>query len=233
MAQARRAQRHESTREEIKQVARQQIAAQGAAALSLRAIARAMGMTAPALYRYFASRDDLVTALIVDAYTALGDAMAAARAAEGAGAHARRVLAMGMAYRAWAIAHPQDYALIFGTPIPGYEAPAAVTMPAAKRSMDLFVETLAEAWAAGALAPTPPYAAPPADVRALLARWRDSYGYTAPTPVLHLALVGWSRMHGLVLLEIFDHLAPFWGDPAHLFRSELGVLLAQGGLEGG
>jgi AcrR family transcriptional regulator len=105
-----------ATTSEIKQIARQQMAQKGAAALSLRAIAREMGMTSPALYRYFASRDDLVTALIVDAYNSLADALEAARHGCPPTDHKQRLLEMGLAYRNWAISHAQDYTLIFGTP---------------------------------------------------------------------------------------------------------------------
>src|SRR4030095_17139404 len=134
----------QATVEEIKAVARAQMAAEGTAGVSLRAIAREMGMTAPALYRYFGSRDDLVTALVTDAYDALADAMEAAVAAVPAGRHADRVRAAFGAFRAWGIEHPTEFALIFGSPIPGYVAPEA-TRPAGRRSPDLLGRVLAPA----------------------------------------------------------------------------------------
>src|SRR3954447_4382441 len=108
---------------EIKDVARRQLAIDGSAGLSLRAVAREVGMVSSAVYRYFPSRDDLLTALIIDAYTSLG---AAARTAERAVARADRMgrwLAIAGAVRAWAIASPHEHGLIFGTPVPGYRAP--------------------------------------------------------------------------------------------------------------
>src|SRR5262245_45041432 len=114
---------------EIKAIARQQMAEQGQAALSLGAIARAMGMTTPALYRYFESRDALITALIIDAYEALAIALEQADSATRSDDYATRFRAMARAYRDWAVAHPHEYALIYGTPIPGYHAPRERTVP--------------------------------------------------------------------------------------------------------
>jgi AcrR family transcriptional regulator len=120
----------QDTREEIKAFARQQMAAEGTAALSLRAIARDMEMTAPALYRYFPSREDLITALIVDAFNALADALEAADAAPTQQDYGSRLRAVLMAYRGWALEHPTDFQLIYGNPIPGYSAPRELTVPA-------------------------------------------------------------------------------------------------------
>jgi AcrR family transcriptional regulator len=105
--------------EQIKAVARQHLAEHGAAALSLRAVTRDVGMVSSAVYRYFASRDELLTALIVDAYDAVG------RAAEEADAACRRDdvegrwLALASAVRTWATANPHEYALVYGSPVPG------------------------------------------------------------------------------------------------------------------
>jgi len=220
----------EATREEIMTVARQQMVDHGAAALSLRSIARQMGLTAPALYRYFPSRDDLVTALIVAAYHSLADAMEAARDARPVEDYAGCVRAMILTYRDWALAHPQDYALIFGTPIPGYHAPAEITMPAAKRSMDAMVDALMAAKRAGRLDPVPVYSRSAAGLQAQLKGWKDNYDYTASTQVMRLALVGWSRLHGLVMLELFNQVQPFFGDMAELYRAEADAILKHIGL---
>src|SRR4051794_29689355 len=105
--------------EEIKQVARRHLATDGAN-LSLRAVARDLGMASSAVYRYFASRDELLTALIIDAYDALG---AAAEAAPAEGPFVQRWLAVCHAVREWALANPHEWALIYGSPVPGYQAP--------------------------------------------------------------------------------------------------------------
>src|SRR3954453_10754638 len=118
--------------EEIKTAARQQLATVGAEALSLRAVSRELGMVSSALYRYFASRDDLLTALIIDAYDSLGESAEHAHAAVAQAGPTERWVAVCEAARGWALAHPHEYALIYGSPIPGYTAPQA-TVPAASR----------------------------------------------------------------------------------------------------
>ncbi len=115
--------------EEIKAVARRHLAESGAAALSLRAVARDVGMVSSAVYRYFPSRDDLLTALIVDSYLSLGAEVHAAAQRRGAVEH--RFLACGHAVREWAVARPHEWALLFGSPVPGYAAPEDTVDPAA------------------------------------------------------------------------------------------------------
>ena len=115
--------REELTRE-IKQEARRQLAVEGAQRLSLRAVARELGMASSALYRYFPSRDDLLTALITDAYNALGEQVEQAAAAVVPATDTRaRWYALCATLRAWAKANPHEYALLYGTPVPGYSAP--------------------------------------------------------------------------------------------------------------
>src|SRR5215510_8108550 len=115
--------------EAIKETAWKQIAEFGASSLSLRAIARELNITAPAIYNYFPDRDALVTALITDAYTSFGDWQIEAADAISINKFAERLKAIGLAYRDWAHAYPQRYELIFGTPIPGYEAPLEKIFP--------------------------------------------------------------------------------------------------------
>jgi AcrR family transcriptional regulator len=222
--------KHGAARSEILDAARKQMAQQGAAALSLRAIARDLGLTAPALYRYFDSRDALVTALIVEAYTSLAVAMETARDLQPAEDWAGQFLATMLAYRAWALAHPQDYTLVFGTPIPGYSGPTEAIVPVATRAFDVFVNILDGAAKAKLLHPTGTYAHPPKSVAQQLAGWRKTYGYSAPTPTLHMSLIAWSRLHGLVLLELFYFIQPFFGDPSDLYRAEAIQLIEQAGL---
>jgi AcrR family transcriptional regulator len=223
---------HQATVEEIKAVARAQMAAEGTAAVNLRAIAREMGMTAPALYRYFGSRDHLVTALVTDAYDALADAMEAAVAAVAAGRHADRVRAAFGAFRAWGLEHPTEFALIFGSPIPGYVAPEA-TRPAGTRYTSLLARLLVEAHAAGALDPAAIDFRVPAELgRQLEDLQRRGFFPGAPVPVVALGLSAWTRLHGLVTLEVFGHLAPAVGDGAALFEQELESILVQSGLRG-
>src|SRR6266545_6233335 len=121
--------------EVIKGTAWKQIAEFGAPALSLRAIARELKITAPAIYNYFPDRDALVTALIIDAFTSFGDSQLQARDSVPAEDLIGRMDAIGLAYRDWAHAYPQRYQLIFGTPIPGYEPPIEKVFPSSARSI--------------------------------------------------------------------------------------------------
>ena len=121
----------------IKETAWRQIAEYGAPALSLRAIARELKITAPAIYNYFPDRDALVTALIIDAYKSFGDSQLEARDAVPASKVVARMKAIGVAYRTWAHKYPQRYQLIFGTPIPGYEGEVMVCFAAVCRDIEI------------------------------------------------------------------------------------------------
>lgn len=116
----------------------------GAAALSLRAIARDLGMASSAIYRYVASRDELLTRLIVAAYTSLGDAVDRALADSTARSPVKRFAVIGRAFRSWALAHPHQFALVYGSPVPDYQAPAEVTNPAGTRVQGRLLELVAE-----------------------------------------------------------------------------------------
>jgi AcrR family transcriptional regulator len=128
-----RARARAQTTEEIKTIARRHLATDGAN-LSLRAVARDLGVVSSAIYRYFASRDELLTALILDAYNSLGTAVEAADKGEDASEWTARWMAVCHAVRDWAIAAPHEYALIYGSPVPGYRAPQD-TVAAATRSV--------------------------------------------------------------------------------------------------
>src|SRR5215471_9200480 len=134
---------------EITEIARRQLATDGAAGLSLRAVAREMGMVSSAIYRYFPSRDDLLTTLIIDGYNAVGAAVEKADAARPAGDYSDRWLAGCRAVREWALAHPHEYALVYGSPVPGYQAPERTIEPAA-RSAVVFGKIIGDAYRAGA-----------------------------------------------------------------------------------
>jgi AcrR family transcriptional regulator len=211
--------------EAIKETALRQIAENGAASLSLRAIARALNITAPAIYNHYPSRDDLVTSLIIDAYTSLGDWQFAALEGQPAGDHAGRLSAIGLAYRDWAVAYPQRYLLIFGSPIPNYHCPPERSLPVAARSLSALVSALEAARRAGVLLPEDrPHL--PAALRQQLAAWQGLHP-SADVYVLYLALVIWSRVHGLVMLEIDHQYPPFIQDPGLIFRREVAMIVRQ------
>ncbi|MER5931731.1 TetR/AcrR family transcriptional regulator [Streptomyces sp. NPDC002054] len=171
-------------RAEIKQLAWEQIAADGASALSLNAIAKKMGMSGPALYRYFAGRDELITELIRDAYRGLADAFGGA-AEEGAS-----LADLARTWRRWALADPQRYFLIYGTPVPGYEAPEEIT----KIASEIMAVLLAACAQAGGGDP------------------------------FRQAMAFWTRLHGVLSLELAGHFTGMDMDPDALFEAEIATL---------
>ncbi|MFI8521973.1 TetR/AcrR family transcriptional regulator [Streptomyces sp. NPDC085481] len=185
----------------IKDEARRQLAAEGAAKLSLRAVARELGMVSSALYRYFPSRDDLLTALIIDAYDAVGAAAERAHAATGSAApgdHLARWTAVCRAIRGWAVEHPHEYALIYGSPVPGYTAPQDTIVPASRAGL-LLVSIARAAYNDKGVAPPPL----PASLHPESERLAADLAPDLP-PALATALVfAWAQLFGLISFEVF------------------------------
>jgi AcrR family transcriptional regulator len=186
---------------EIADAARRQLADVGAAALSLRAVARELGMASSALYRYFPSRDDLLTCLIIDGYDDLG---AAAEAADDpSAAPDARWLAVCRAVRAWARAHPHEYALLYGSPVPGYEAPADTVRPASRVGLVLG-RILGDAAQSGVL----PAAGGERDRTLVSDDAVTVLGGEHPAlddAVRIRALLVWSAIYGTISFELFGH----------------------------
>ena len=230
---ARERARAELTRE-ITEEARRQLAAVGANGLSLRAVARELGMVSSALYRYYPSRDDLLTALIIDAYNALGEAaetaIAETASAETASAETKparaRWLAACHAIRAWAIGHPHEYALIYGSPVPGYRAPEATIGPAARVPL-AFVGVLAAAIANGEIAPaagapaagalTGELAEQAAALSAALSLDPSAPGADlVPPDMLVRGVIAWTQLFGMISWELFGQFVGSF-EPADAF----------------
>ncbi|MFC1412679.1 TetR/AcrR family transcriptional regulator [Streptacidiphilus sp. N1-12] len=199
---------------EIKEEARRQLAVEGAQKLSLRAVARELGMASSALYRYFPSRDDLLTALIIDAYNALGSQAEQADSAVAPRSDTRaRWFAVSSTVRAWAKAHPHEYALLYGTPVPGYSAPEQTVAPAARVPL-LLVGLLQDTVGRFAIpAPVRPLRGPLADQLADLAT-RVTPGL--PPALLSRGLSAWAQLFGMVSFELFGHFVGS-ADPADAF----------------
>jgi AcrR family transcriptional regulator len=204
--------------EAIKETAWKQITDYGAPALSLRAIARELKISAPAIYNYFPDRDALVTALIIDAYTSFGDWQLEARDSVPTTSPRKKLKAIGLAYRSWARTYPQRYQLIFGAPIPGYEAPAEKVFPSSARSINALFSVVEELRAAGKLR-TDSVPKVSDKYRAYYEQWRTYSGNVNPVS-LFVAMIIWSRVHGIVSLEIQGNLPPFGenGDALYLFE---------------
>ena len=185
----------------IKSEARRQLAIEGAAGLSLRAVARELGMVSSGIYRYVASRDELLTMLIIDAYDALGAEVERAAETTVRQSPAARWLATARAIRAWAIDHPHEYALLYGSPVPGYAAPEDTIGPASRTTLAL-LGIVAHAHRPGLV-----HGAPSTRVgRGLAADFaaaRAAVGIELPDDVLVLTIAAWTQLFGLVSFELF------------------------------
>jgi AcrR family transcriptional regulator len=206
---ARERTRAEITRQ-ILDAARRHLATEGASGLSLRAIARELGASSSAVYRYVASRDDLLTRLIVAAYDALGAAAETAEAAVTRADLAGRWSAACAAVRGWALANPNEYALIYGTPVPGYTAPPATIAPAARVS-SVLLRILTDAAAEG-IAPAIAADDVPPDGRKALAPARSTVPPEVPDALLQRGLMAWAALFGTVSFELFGQLHGIVGE---------------------
>lgn len=217
MASVRERVRQEVTRE-ILETARRQLATAGPAELSLRAVAREVGMASSAVYRYFPSRDDLLTALIVAAYDDLGAAVEQAEAAVPRAQRARRWQEICVAARRWALDHPHEFTLIYGTPVPGYVAPER-TVAAATRVQRLLLALLRDVVAAGA----PPILTPPAPPAPAYAPLLALMGPHIPADRAVLGIVAWTWLVGRIGVELNGQLIgvidPAAADPAYAWET--------------
>ena len=197
-----RERRRAQTVAEIKQAALHELAATGADGLSLRAVARAVGVSVQALYHYFDSRDALVTALVADAFDEL--AAAVSTAASSARDPGDRVVAAGLAYRAWGRANRSAFLLALGVPLADYAAPqGGPTSQAAARMGAAFLDAVFAGWSAEELAAVPL----PADVPDLHAQLAGTGALGGlPPGAAALFTSGWATLHGLVVLELLGHL---------------------------
>ncbi len=205
---------------EIVAAARRQLATVGAAALSLRAVAREVGMVSSAVYRYVPSRDALLTLLIVEAYDALG---ATAETAEAAVARAdllSRWIATGEAVRGWGIAHPHEWALIFGSPVPGYAAPQDTVRPAT-RVPELLIAILVDAVAGGRVDADAVGEVPGTVARAMQPVRTMVAREVVPDAVLAGGLIAWTGLIGAVSFELFGHRHNVIDNHAAFFAEEL------------
>lgn len=222
--------RAELTRE-IAEVARKHLASDGAAALSLRAVAREVGMASSAVYRYFPSRDDLLTALIVDAYDALGEAAEQADAATDPGDLGGRWRAVCRACREWAVAHPHEYALVYGSPVPGYAAPQTTVGPAG-RVGEVLCRIVADGVAAGVVHAADD--ATGADAT-LVPGIGERIGLPPAGPDSSLAaraVLAWTTLFGLISFELFGHTNNVVDSPGAYFDDAVARLASMLGLPG-
>ncbi|MFJ9639002.1 TetR/AcrR family transcriptional regulator [Streptomyces sp. NPDC101178] len=216
----------------IKDEARKQLAAEGAAKLSLRAVARELGMASSALYRYFPSRDDLLTALIIDAYDAVGEVAESARATADRirprpAPYAERWVAVAAAVREWALVHPHEYALIYGSPVPGYSAPTDTVGPASRVGM-VFIGLVRDAFRADGLA-VPPLTP---ELRAEAERLTAEIAPDLPPAAMLALITAWAQLFGLISFELFGQFNRMIEAREAVFRQAAGELARSVGLRG-
>ena len=240
-----------ATSQEIIQTARRLLVTEGSAAVSLRAIAREMGMTAPALYRYFGSHETLIQHVVADIFNELSDYVEAAVSAAQTGTHgaanhgvggstgtgaptdstAIGLITAAKAFRDWAVAHPAEFSMIFGAPLPGvdlYQIEDPL-MECGMRFGRIFLRLFVELWQIR------PFDVPadedlPAEFRAQLVRYRELIGTDLPLGVLQIFLRCWVLLYGTVTLEVFGHMRFALDDSAQMFEFMLTDLAAMIGL---
>jgi AcrR family transcriptional regulator len=222
-----RARRRDDVTRQVLEIGRRHLAEYGAAALSLRAVTRDLGMVSSAVYRYVASRDELLTLLVVDAYTELGDVVSARLAELTRTAWDTRVVAVCLAVREWALREPARYALLYGSPVPGYEAPGEQTTEPGTRVIRALVGLVAEGVRAGDVVDGATVVRMPRALRADMVRVRDELGVDVDPAVLGRAVQLWAVLFGAVSLEVFGQYgADTFAEPEALFEHQIRLALA-------
>jgi AcrR family transcriptional regulator len=208
---------------QIVELGRSHLITHGAAGLSLRAIARDLGMVSSAVYRYVASRDDLLTLLLVDAYSELADTVDAARVVAGPDWQPQ-LRAVACAVRRWAVAEPARWALLYGSPVPGYHAPAELTVGPGTRVVGLLFTVIDAGIAAGDIESTAPPAPPP--IAADFDGIRSEFAFAGDDAVMMKCLLTWAALVGAVSLEVFGQYgADTLSDPAAVFDAQVSLLV--------
>lgn len=208
---------------QIIELGRRQLATEGAAGLSVRAIARDLGMVSSAVYRYVAGRDELLTMLLVDAYSDLADSVERAREHDGDGWRAD-VAAIAGGMRSWALQEPACWALLYGSPVPGYHAPAEITTAPGTRVVGALFDAVAAGVATGDIVLTDHHVAQPlsADLEIL----RQEFGFPGDDALAIRCALAWGLVVGAISLEVFGQYgSDTFSDPAALFDEQIRVLV--------
>ena len=208
---------------EIVEVGRRHLVTDGAAGLSLRAIARDLGMVSSAVYRYVASRDDLLTLLIVDAYTDLADTVD--RAGEDAeGSWRDRLLEMALAARIWALDQPASWALMYGSPVPGYHAPAELTVGPGTRVIGALFAVVGAGIRAGDVPDSG--ATPSRPTSRDFDGVREEFGFPGGDATVMKCFLMWAALVGAIGLEVFGQYgADTLSDPVEVFRGQIRLVI--------
>lgn len=231
MTKTRREERREETIREIKNLAWQQLEQAGSDQLSLRKISRDMRMSSAAIFRYFDSRQTLITALMNDAFENLSIHISAECEKFSTQTQLEKIIIACQSYRTWALANPAQYALIYGSPIFDYAPEWQSLTNSAKGSLEIFLKLITQAWHNGEINPkASSIQLSPAlisQMQALIA----ARGYSAPPEILYSVIKGWTVLHGTVSLEVFKHITPILPDPSEFFNQSILDLLEQIGFQ--
>jgi AcrR family transcriptional regulator len=219
--------KRQESREQIEarivELGRRQLIDRGAAGLSVRAIARDLGMVSSAVYRYVSSRDELLTLLLVDAYSDLADAVDRARETVG-DQWGDDVIAIARAARRWAVGHPAGWALLYGSPVPGYHAPAERTIGVGTRVAGAFFDAVAAGIATGDIRLTDDVA--PQPMSSDFERIRQEFGFPGDDRVVAKCFLLWAGVVGAISLEVFGQYgADTLTDPSAVFDAQLRLLV--------
>jgi len=219
--------KRQETREKIErqiiELGRRHLVTEGAAGLSLRAVARDLGMVSSAVYRYVASRDDLLTLLVVDAYSELADAVDRAGAATG-GSWRGQLLAMAHAARAWAVDQPARWSLLYGSPVPGYHAPRERTLGPGTRVVGALFDTIGAGIAAGDIPRSNAIAAQP--LSSNFDRLRDEFEFAGDDSAVAKCFLLWAGLVGAISLEVFGQYgADTLTEPRAVFDTQVRLLI--------
>lgn len=226
-----RARARAQTLADITRIGREHLVSEGAAALSVRAVARDLGIVSSAIYRYVRSRDDLLTLLVVDGYDELGDAVDAALVAVGESDHRERFLTVGRTVRSWGLREPATYALLFGSPVPGYDAPAEQTTGPGTRVIGALVGIYAAAHQAGAMTPAEPSTPVSERLAASFDAVRAETGADIPDDLVVRGVLAWAALFGCVSFDLFGQYGTdTFADTDDLFERQLSILADMLGL---
>jgi AcrR family transcriptional regulator len=186
-----------------------------------------MGMTSSALYRYFPSRDHLLTALAADGFASLADALEAAEAEATRQdlSPPARFLHLMRVYRAWSLAHPTEYALMFGTPVPGFDECGPEPKLEMLRGVNVLLRMMVACVESGRLVPPPLDPSIERKLVAKLRKWTGHAGEGLPPEALAACMLVWMQLHGAISLELFGHLPPVLVPADELFEQQMRQLL--------
>lgn len=227
MCQTDRVGKRQQSREQIEarivELGRRQLVERGAGGLSVRAIARDLGMVSSAVYRYVSSRDELLTLLLVDAYSDLADTVDRARETVDE-LWSDDVIAIARATRRWAVAHPAGWALLYGSPVPGYHAPPERTIAAGTRVVGALFDAVAAGITTGDIRLTNDIA--PQPMSSDFERIRHEFGFPGDDRVIAKCFLLWAGVLGAISLEVFGQYgADTLTDPAAVFDTQLRLLV--------